>query len=207
MGSRSSLPLLPPRLQPEPGAAVPPCPTAAGGSPASPLWGTDASKPLGFLWESSPPSSDPQQALPAAPSYLCHALNHGRETIRLSQPPGRDAREPAAPAPQIAQERAAICWVRGSKSDRKSCLSFPLTITAGREAPAFACLRGPEVRYARLRARLCGQRWTRRGHSTARQGLGKNGYMSLKISLRELPAVSGKAASAKRLVIGVALAN
>lgn len=102
MGSRSSLPLLPPRLQPEPGAAGLLCPTAAGGSLASPLSGTDASKPFGFLWESSPPSSDPQQALPATPSYLCRALNHGTERIRLSQPPGRGTREPAAAAPQIA---------------------------------------------------------------------------------------------------------
>lgn len=109
MGTRSSLPLLPPRLQPEPGAAGPPCPAAAGGSPASPRWGTAVSKPLGFLWESSPPSPDPQQALPVTPSHLCRALNHGTERIRLSQPPGRDAREPAATAPQIAGELAAIC--------------------------------------------------------------------------------------------------
>lgn len=170
MGSRSSFPLLPPRLQPEPGAAGPPCPTAAGGSPASPLWGKDASKPLRFLWESSPPSSDPQQALPATPSYLCRALNHGTERICLSQPPGRDAREPAAPAPQAARERAAICWVRGSKPDRKSCLSFPLTIACGRKAPAFACQCGPKVRCARLRACLCGQCWARWGHGAARAG-------------------------------------
>lgn len=106
MGTRSSLPLLPARLQPEPGAAGPPCPAAAGGSPASPRWGTAVSKPL---WESSPPSPDPQQALPVTPSHLCRALNHGTERIRLSQPPGRDAREPAATAPQIAGELAAIC--------------------------------------------------------------------------------------------------
>lgn len=52
----------------EPGAAGPPCPTAAGGCPALPLCGTGASKPLGFLWASSPPSSDQQQALPVTPS-------------------------------------------------------------------------------------------------------------------------------------------
>lgn len=85
---RGSLPRLPPQVAA--GAAGPPCPAAAGSSRPPPRWGTAASQPLGLLWESSPRSPDPQQALPAPPllPLPCPEARHGTDLSLASLPVG-----------------------------------------------------------------------------------------------------------------------
>lgn len=200
MGSWSSLPLLPPRLQPEPGAAGLPCPTAAGGSPAPPLWGTDGSKPLGFLWKSSPPSSDPQQALPVTPSYLCRALNHGTERISLAAArPWSSGAGSSCPA----DRSGADCDLLNPQLQVRP-KELPKFNTDNRSRAGSAWLRLPVRPQGALctaarppvRAMLNAVR-ARRGRGRARMGICLS-----KSTCGSCCAASGKAASAKHLAVG-----